>query len=154
MVHANLPKRAWGWAMLLACEVVNRTIDTAAVSDKISSPSSRLEKWRGTQLPGQTKGLYPLGCLCFKHVPSVLRQKLDPHSLPMVYLGIDQASRSYLLGSIHDLHTSVAVEVTFFENVFPFRNHKAEESPASLLWGRRIIPVARRPQTWNVRHQS
>ena len=53
----------------------------------------------------------------------------------MVYLGIDPSSRAYLLGSLFDLHTSVAVEVTFFEAIFPFRKFKASDSPASLLWG-------------------
>jgi hypothetical protein len=68
-------------------------------------------------------------------VPSVLRTKLEAHATPAVFLGVDTASRSYLLGSLYDLHTSVAVEVTFLENAFPFRKFKASDSPASLLWG-------------------
>lgn len=86
-------------------------------------------------MPSQTKALYPFGCLAFKHVSIHLRTKLDAHAAPMVYLGVDPASRSYLLGSLYDLSTSVAVEVTFLENVFPFRKFKASDSPASLLWG-------------------
>jgi hypothetical protein len=137
MIHANLPKRAWGWAVLLACDVLNRTSESANINSKSGVPPkySRLEKWSGKALPGQTKGLYPLGCLCFKHIPAALRTKLDAHSTPMVYLGIDPGSHSYLLGSLYDLFTSVAVEVTFFENIFPFRKFKATDSPASLLWG-------------------
>lgn len=96
--------------------------------------ATRLERWKGVSLPGQTKGLFPFGCLAFKHIPAATRTKLDMHATPMVYLGIDSASRSFLLGSLFDLHTSVAVEVTFMENVFPFRKHKAEDSPASLMW--------------------
>jgi transposase InsO family protein len=133
LIHGNLPKRAWGWATLHACEVINRTIEKAAGSEKLPN-MTRLERWKGVALPGQTKGLYPFGCLAFKHIPAITRNKLDCHANPMVYLGIDSASRSYLLGSLFDLVTSVAVEVTFLEDVFPFRNHRAEDSPASLLW--------------------
>jgi hypothetical protein len=137
MIHANLPKKAWGWAALHAADVINRTSESA-LSNKASganSNSSRLERWKGTPVPGQTKGLYPLGCLAFKHVPSVLRTKLDAHATPVVYLGIDANSRAFLLGSIYDLALSVSVEVTFFENVFPFRKLKQQESASSLLWG-------------------
>jgi Reverse transcriptase (RNA-dependent DNA polymerase) len=136
IIHANLPKRAWGWATLQACEVLNRTIEHAAGSPASGTPqATRLERWKCASLPGQTKGLYPFGCLAFKHVPAALRSKLDMHAVPMVYLGLDHQSRSYLLGTLFDLHTSVSVEVTFFEDVFPFRKHKGDESPASLLWG-------------------
>ena len=62
------------------------------------------------------------------------RTKLDVHASPAVYLGLDAKSRSYLLGSLYDLHLSVSVDVTFLENVFPFRRFP-QTSPASLLWG-------------------
>ena len=137
IIHANLPKRTWGWAVLLAIEIINRSAESSTSNTSVGAPStaSRLEKWHGAPISGQTKALYPFGCLAFKHVPAVLRNKLDAHALPYVYLGIDPASRSYLLGSLYDLQTTVAVEVTFFENVFPFRKFKANDSPASLLWG-------------------
>ena len=28
MIHANLPKRAWGYATMLAIDVINRTADS------------------------------------------------------------------------------------------------------------------------------
>ena len=56
------------------------------------------------------------------------------HATPVVYLGIDAKSHSYLLGSLYDLNLSVSVDVTFLENVFPFRRFP-QTSPASLLWG-------------------
>ena len=133
MIHANLPRRAWGYAALLAIDVINRTADS--VQPNFKNTMSRLERWKGKELPGQTKGLYPLGCLAFKLVPPQLRTKLDAHASPHVYLGIDPKSRSYLLGSLFDLKLSVTVEATFLEHVFPFRQHKSEDSPASLLWG-------------------
>jgi len=136
LLHANLPKKAWGWAALHAADVINRTSESAH-SNKgahTSATFSRLERWKGAALPGQAKGLYPFGCLAFKHVPSVLRTKLEAHATPMVYLGIDASSRAFTLGSLYDLATSVSVEVTFFENVFPFRKIK-QEAPSALLWG-------------------
>jgi transposase InsO family protein len=71
IVHANLPKNTWGYAMLHAVEVINRTADSVEANKQAGVPTtySRLEKWKGKELPGQTKGLYPFGCLAFKHVP-------------------------------------------------------------------------------------
>jgi len=71
MIHANLPKNSWGYAILHAIDVLNRTADS--VSGKTNF--SRLERWKGHALPTQTKGLYPFGCLAFKHVPPELRTK-------------------------------------------------------------------------------
>jgi hypothetical protein len=65
----------------------------------------------------------------------VLRTKLDAHATPCVYLGLDACSRAFLVGSLYELSTCVSVEVTFFENVFPFRKTKQESSSSSLLWG-------------------
>src|SRR5689334_6749851 len=47
-------------------------------------------------------------CLAFKHIPLAIRTKLDAHASPVVYLGIDPKSRSYLLGSLYDLNLSVS----------------------------------------------
>ena len=133
LVHANLPKTAWGYAVLHAAEVINRTSESADINKKagVKSNFSRLEKWVGHELPGQVKGLYAFGCLCFKNIPPALRTKLDSHASPAVYLGLDPKSRAFLLGSLYDLATWV--EVTFVENVFPFRKIQHSESPA--LWG-------------------
>lgn len=137
LVHSNLPKLAWGYAMLHAAEVINRTADSVEINSKAKFPAnySRLEKWKNKELPGQTKGLYPFGCLAFKHVPAAVRKKLDEHAVPAVYLGFDPKCRAYLLGSLYRLDLSTSVEVTFVENVFPFRKVKSGEAPASLLYG-------------------
>jgi histone deacetylase 1/2 len=137
LTHSNLPKSAWGFAVMLAIEVINRTADNAERNKLSGFPAhfSRLEKWKNKELPGQTKALYPFGCLAFKHVPAALRTKLDQHATPAVYLGVDRKSGAYLLGSLYDLDVSTSVDVTFVENVFPFRKIKHRESPSSLLWG-------------------
>jgi len=137
MLHAHLPKRCWGWATLHAVTVINRTVDNAKTNKQTDAPRtfSRLEKWKGHAIPGQTKGLYPFGCLAFKHVPSKIRGKLDAHAIPSVYLGLDPNCRAYLLGSLYRLDLSTSVEATFIENVFPFRKIKHQESPAALMWG-------------------
>ena len=136
MVHANLPKNTWGYAMLHAADVTNRTADSVESNKRVGVPNnfSRMEKWKGKELPGQTKGLYPFGCLAFKHIPAKLRKKLDEHATPSVYLGLEANCRAYRLGSLYHLELSTSVEVTFVENVFPFRKVKHRESPR-LCWG-------------------
>ena len=137
MIHANLPKRTWGYATMLAIDVINRTADSAQPAFK--NTMSRLERWKGKALPGQTKALYPFGCLAFKHVPPQLRTKLDAHALPFVYLGIDPKTRAYLLGSLYDLKLSATVEATFLEHVFPFRKIQ----PVNTALGNRVAPAGR-----------
>ena len=136
MLHANMPKKAWGWAVLLAVDVLNRTSSSALINKKAKalSDASPLEKWKGRELPNQTRALMPFGCLAFKHIPSALRNKLDAHAVPCVYLGIDPVSHTFLLGSLYDLTISISVHVTFMENAFPFRKVKANDSSAGLLW--------------------
>ena len=136
MVHANMPPKAWGWAVILACDVLNRTAERADANKKagVASNFSRLEKWHGKVMPNLTKGLYPFGCLCFKLIHPELRGKMDAHATPMVYLGLDSSCKAFLLGSLYELNVSSALEVTFFEGAFPFRKLNAG-SPTSLLWG-------------------
>ena len=57
MLHGNMPKRAWGWAMLHAADVLNRTTESASSNNKAGTPStfSRLERWKGRALPTQIK---------------------------------------------------------------------------------------------------
>ena len=61
MIHANLPKSTWGYACLHAIDVINRTAESAELNTAADFPAnfSRLERWKGHALPGQTKGLYP-----------------------------------------------------------------------------------------------
>ena len=86
LIHANLPKSAWGYAMLHAVEVLNRSADSTEINKQSKFPSnfSRLEKWKNKELATQTKGLYPFGCLAFKHIPAAVRKKLDEHATPIL----------------------------------------------------------------------
>src|SRR3982751_6666555 len=61
MIHANLPKSTWGYAVLHAIDVINRTADSADLNSSAGFPAnfSRLERWKAHALPGQTKGLFP-----------------------------------------------------------------------------------------------
>ena len=63
-----------------------------------------------------------------------LRTKLDARAIPHVFLGLDAKSRCYRLGVLYSLAVSIAVEVTFVEDVFPFRYCNAK-SPNMVLWG-------------------
>jgi len=127
----------WGYASLHAVEVINRSAESANSNKKQgftqNASFSRLERWRNKSLPDQTKGLYPFGCLAFKFIYPEHRGKLDAHTAPHVFLGLDSKTRCYKLGTLFELNISVAVEVSFVEEVFPFRFAK----PASAyhhLW--------------------
>jgi len=101
--------------------VINRTAESAK-SNKLqgfdkNTNFSRLERWRNKPTPEQAKNLYPFGCLAFKFIYPEQRGKLDAHSVPSVFLGLDAKSRCYKLGSLFDLVVSIAVEVSFVEEV-------------------------------------
>jgi transposase InsO family protein len=59
LIHANLPKKAWGWATLQSVEVLNRTANSKTINAKAGAKlnASRLEKWKGVALPTQGRGL-------------------------------------------------------------------------------------------------
>ena len=57
MIHANMPKRAWGWAMLLACDVLNRTTESVASIRKQVRSSTPPDSRGGTgfDYPGKRR---------------------------------------------------------------------------------------------------
>ena len=57
IIHANLPKCTWGYAVLHDIDVLNRTAESADTNSAAGFPSnfSRLERWKGHALPAQTK---------------------------------------------------------------------------------------------------
>ena len=78
--------------------------------------------------PRPNKRLFPFGCLAFKFIYPQHRGKLDAHTSPHVFLGLDSKTQCYKLGTLFDLMVSVAVEVSFVEEVFPFRFSKPATS--------------------------
>lgn len=63
LVHANLPKSAWGYAVLLAIDVINRITDSLVKNKAagVSSKSSRLEKWKNKECLVRRKVFIHLG---------------------------------------------------------------------------------------------
>ena len=49
LIHANLPKYAWGYAILHAIDVINRTAESNKANKKAGFETnfSRLERWKG-----------------------------------------------------------------------------------------------------------
>src|SRR5690242_12957827 len=66
LIHANLPKFAWGYAVLHAIDVINRTAESGSSNNKAGfKPSfSRLERWKGHELPAQCQGALPIFQTC------------------------------------------------------------------------------------------
>ena len=47
-LHANLPRNAWGHAVLHAINVINRTADNAENNAKVGAPRPALKNGRGS----------------------------------------------------------------------------------------------------------
>ena len=110
MLHMNVPKHFWGYAVLTANYLINRT------------PSRVLHGKIPYQVMFPDKDLYILppklfGCVSFVHNLSPGRDKLDPRSYKCIFLGYSLTQKGYKCYSPSLRKHFVSADVTFFENI-------------------------------------
>ncbi|KAM0011112.1 putative RNA-directed DNA polymerase [Helianthus debilis subsp. tardiflorus] len=87
LVEKSLPKWLWSEAGNWASHIVNRCA-TSALEDKVPE-----EAWSGKRPNVDYFKIF--GCLCYVHVPTQLRSKLDDRSHKCIFLGISTESKAY-----------------------------------------------------------
>jgi hypothetical protein len=110
MLHMNVPKLFWGYAVLTANYLINRT------------PSRVLNGKIPYQVMFPAKDLYSLplklfGCVSFVHNLSPGRDKLDPRSYKCIFLGYSRTQKGYKCYSPSLRKHFVSADVTFFETI-------------------------------------
>lgn len=114
LLESGLPKSFWGWAMLYASTIYNRTPKRAIEPD---TTPHELQ----TGVRASIGHLRPFGCLAF---PRELRKlpptsKLDPRSEPAIHLGYSMSQSGYLILYPHKNVPITTTHVVFREDVFP-----------------------------------
>ena len=119
LFHKHVPKAYWGEAVLTSAYLINR-LPTNVLQFK--SPLELLNQF----FPNvkTTNHLTPriFGCVCFVHVHSINRGKLDPRATKCVFLGYSSTQKGYKCYHPPTKKYLISVDVTFNEDESYFTN--------------------------------
>ena len=87
MFQMNMPKRFWSHAVLAATYLINR------LPSRVIEFKSPLEKLKGRKI--DLSHLKTFGCVCYVHIQSTHRGKLDPRAAKCVFLGYSSTQKGY-----------------------------------------------------------
>jgi transposase InsO family protein len=110
MIHANLPKSYWGYAVLNAVYVRNRC------KSNVLDGKSAFEIAEG-KIPDLEK-LRVFGCICYAHVPDEKRKKLDAKAVKCVFLGVSNVSKAWIVENVSTKSVFTSRDVKFCEGSF------------------------------------
>ena len=111
MLHAaGLPLSFWECAVMAAVYLRNRS-PTKALTD-----ATPYEAWRGDK--PDLSHLRVFGCRAYMHVDKTKRSKLQPRSIPVVFVGYAAEAKAWLVyDPVSSKKTHVSRDVTFHESV-------------------------------------
>ncbi|CAA7024026.1 unnamed protein product [Microthlaspi erraticum] len=114
LTKAKLPNSYWPFAFATAVYLINRM------------PTSNLSFQSPFKILFQTDPNYSklkiFGCLCFPWLRPYTSNKLDPRSVPCVFLGYSLTQSAYLCWQPHTNRMYVSRHVRFEESIFPFQS--------------------------------
>ncbi|KAI4347888.1 hypothetical protein L6164_008664 [Bauhinia variegata] len=112
LAHAQLPLEFWSYSFATAAYLINR-LPTPTLSN--SSPYHRL-----FGAPPNYLKLRSFGCLCYPWLRPYASHKLDPKSIPCIFIGYSKTQSAYycLDPTTHKVYTSRHVQ--FVETEFPY----------------------------------
>jgi transposase InsO family protein len=110
MIHANLSKSYWGYAVMNAVYVRNRCIS------RVLDGKSAFEIVEG-KTP-DLENLRVFGCVCYTHVPDEKRKKLDSKAEECIFLGLSNVSKACIVQDVFSKKIFKSRDVKFFENRF------------------------------------
>ncbi|KAJ9547690.1 hypothetical protein OSB04_020233 [Centaurea solstitialis] len=112
LFHAHVPPAFWPHSIQMAAYLHNIL------------PNKRLSFYSPTQILYRKLPAYHhirvFGCLCYPHTPSQTINKLQPRSVPCVFLGFPSNHRGYKCYDTLNRKILISRHVTFDESSFPF----------------------------------
>jgi transposase InsO family protein len=119
MIHANLPKKYWGYAVTNAAYIRNRCISS------VLDGKSAFEVVEGRE--PDLENLKVFGCVCYAHVPDEKRKKLDVKSEKCVFLGLSNVSKACIIENVSTKRIFTSRDVKFCEEIFLNQNGNGGE---------------------------
>ena len=109
LTESRLPKSFWALACLCA-------VHTRNCSPTHSVPSmTPFEAWYGRK--PDISNLRPFGCLCFAHIHSTKRDKLDPKAWRCAFVGYSDQAKAYLVYLLDQRVVRESRSVRFLEHI-------------------------------------
>lgn len=147
LTHASMPASYWTYAFATATYLINR-MSTKTLS--MASPFSSLF----SASPNYLK-LRVFGCLCYPWLRPYTSNKLEPHSLPCIFLGYSLTQSAYLCLDITTSSLYISRHVHFCESLFPFSkpfvSSPSQSDESEPAWVPTVTPLEHdnRPLTMN-----
>jgi hypothetical protein len=125
IIHAGAPKNMWGEAVCYAVQIMNRKPTKA-----VSGYPNPISAWRDLKLAQVHLSLRVWGCkvMFYDHRPEV--KKLDPKTIDGIFVGIDTERKAWRI--LVAGHIVCRRDVTFIEDIFPFRSKGPQQSVISI----------------------
>ena len=120
--QASLPTKYWTYAFAVAVYLINRL--PSQVTDAISPYAKLFGR------PPNYLKLRVFGCLCFPWLRPYNTHKLQPRSLPCIFMGYSLTQSAYMCLHLPTGRLYVSRHVQFVENQFPYAAHKSSPAPA------------------------
>ena len=107
MLQMNVPKRFWSQGVMAAAYIINR------LPSRVLEFKSPLEVMKGRKI--DLSHLRVFGCICFVHIQSLHRDKLDPRAAKCIFLGYSSTQKGYKCYNPQLRRLIVSKDVRFHE---------------------------------------
>jgi len=110
LLEKKLPQSFWAEAVHTSLYLLNR-LPTKAVNEK-----TPIEAWSGIQ--PSAKHLKVFGSICYSHVPSVKRSKLEPKGELGIFIGYSSQAKGYRVFNLQTKSISIRRDVVVDEHAY------------------------------------
>ena len=123
MLQMNVPKRFWSQGVMAAAYIINR------LPSRVLEFKSPLEVMKGRKI--DLSHLRVFGCICFVHIQSLHRDKLDPRAAKCIFLGYSSTQKGYKCYNPQLRRLIVSKDVRFHETN-PFSASQVNSQPKGM----------------------
>ena len=139
MLHAaGMSPGFWEYAVHTAVHVFNRT------PTRVLNWRTPYEVWNSGQVP-DVSHFRTFGCKGYMHIPDDKRGKLDAKAFEVTLVGYESGAKGYRLWDRHARTLRLSRDVTFDEDVFPFRQSDEPRSAPAISAPSALVPYFASP---------
>ena len=118
MIHMHVPKKFWSFAILTATYLINR------LPSRVLGFKSPYEVLKGRKI--DLTHLKVFGCVCFVHIQTLNRDKLDARATKCVFMGYSTTQKGYKCFNPVTKKCTVSRDVKFEED-YPYFTSQGED---------------------------